>query len=100
MDGVRKNAMNTNLAIQLSEHTFAQLSEQAAAAGTTPAELAAAVVESKFAGAPAIKIDAPTARAAFERCFGSVDLGAPIGTDNAAIDADLARQYGASNGSA
>jgi len=39
--------------------------------------------------------DAAAARAEFERCIGSLDLGRPIGIANPAIDADIARQYGA-----
>lgn len=92
--------MSTNLSIHLSEHTFALLSEKAAAIGATPAELAAAALESTFAGGEVSAIDPAIARKAFEQCFGSIDLGAPIGTENTAIDADLARQYGASNESA
>lgn len=92
--------MNTNLAIQLSEHVFALLAEHAAAVGKSPEELAASVVESEFAGRQDTPRDAAKARADFERCFGSVDLGRPIGVSNAMIDADLAREYGVPNGSA
>jgi hypothetical protein len=92
--------MSTNLAIQLSEQAFAALSEQAIAAGKTPSELAESVVECIYAGGRSKPIDPATARAEFERCFGSVDLGRPIGLANEAIDADLAREYGAPTGSA
>jgi hypothetical protein len=90
--------MNTNLAIHLSEHTFEILTQQAAAAGKTPAELAASAVEQIYSTARPISTDPATARANFERCFGSVDLGRPVGIANAAIDADLAREYGNVNG--
>jgi predicted DNA-binding antitoxin AbrB/MazE fold protein len=40
------------------------------------------------------------ARLRFERCFGSVDLGQPIGIENSAIDTDLAREYRSANGPA
>ena len=39
------------------------------------------------------------ARFAFEQSFGSIDLGQPVGIDNAAIDADLAREYRRAYGS-
>ena len=92
--------MNTNLAIQLSEDAFVLLSEQALAAGKTPAELAASVVENIYAGGHPKSLNAATARAEFERCFGSIDLGQPVGLANPAIDADLAREYGTANGPA
>ncbi len=44
--------------------------------------------------------DAQAARASFEQCFGSVDVGQPIGIENSAIDADLAREYRAVDGPA
>lgn len=34
-----------------------------------------------------------SARERFERHFGEVDLGCATGTDNAQIDADIAREY-------
>jgi len=40
--------------------------------------------------------DDDAARKQFEQCFGSVDLGRPIGIENIPIDTDLAREYGAS----
>jgi len=94
--------MNTNndLAIHLSPGAFSTLSHQAAAAGITPAELAAAVVESIYGGEPVALPDAAAARAKFEQCFGSVDLGRSVGVANDAIDADLASEYGAAAGSA
>ena len=91
--------MNTNLAIQLSEHAFSSLSVEASASGKTPAELATSVMESLYAGGRSKSPDARAARSRFERCFGSVDLGRPIGIGNEAIDADLAHGYGAANGS-
>ena len=91
--------MSSNLAIQLNDNTFAILSEQALAAGKTPEELAASVVESVYAGSRSNVVDAATARTEFQRCFGAIDLGHPVGVENEAIDADLARQYGATTGS-
>jgi hypothetical protein len=91
--------MHSNLAIQLSEHAFSVLSSEASAAGKTPAELAASIVESIYAGNRIVLPDAEAARARFEKCFGSIDMGHPIGIENEAIDADLARAYGNSGGS-
>lgn len=85
--------MNSSLAIQLSEQTFSVLSSAALAAGKTPAELAASIVESIYEGNRVVSPDAGAARARFERSFGSVDMGRPIGVENEAIDADLARSY-------
>lgn len=90
--------MDTNLAIHLSEHTFEILAEQAMATGKTPAELAASAVEQVYSAARPVPTDPATARANFERCFASVDLGRPVGIANAAIDVDLAREYGNVNG--
>jgi hypothetical protein len=84
----------TNLAIELSDQTFQLLSQQAKATGKTPAELAATVVEIAYSGLPSNGADVSVARAEFERCFGSIDLGRPVGLDNQAIDADLGREYG------
>lgn len=91
--------MPTDLSIQLSDVAFTSLASAASAAGTTPAELAAAVVEQNYARHPVGERDAETARAQFEQLFGSVDLGRPIGLANDAIDADLARSYGSTAGS-
>lgn len=90
--------MDTHLAIHLSEHAFEILAQRAAAVGKTPAELAASAVEQAYSVAQPISTDPATARANFERCFGSVDLGRPVGIANAAIDADLARACGNVNG--
>jgi hypothetical protein len=43
--------------------------------------------------APKTEADRQTARARFEQHFGEIDLGFRTGSDNEAIDADLARQY-------
>jgi hypothetical protein len=91
----KRPIMNTELAIQLSEHTFAVLSSEASAAGKTPAELAASIVENVCAVERADERDPDAANRAFERCFGSIDMGRPIGIDNVQIDADLGRAYGA-----
>jgi hypothetical protein len=85
--------MHTNLDIHLSENAFAALSDEAAALGKSPGELAAKVVESAYSSGQATIKDRDKLRFEFEQCFGSVDLGQPIGIANDAIDADLARAY-------
>ena len=84
--------MDSHLTIQLSEHTFEALSKKAAAAGKTPAELAASAVEQAYSTARRTSIDRAAALANFESCFGSIDLGRSVGIANPAIDADLARE--------
>ena len=83
--------MDSTLAIQLSEHTFSVLSSEASAAGKSPAELAASIVEGIYGGNRVASPNVEAVRARFEKSFGSVDLGQPIGIENEAIDADLAR---------
>jgi hypothetical protein len=90
--------MHAYLDIQLSEIAFAALSHQAAQAGKSPAELASAIVERAYRE-PQNAHKNVAAKAHFEACFGSVDLGRPIGLANPAIDADLARAYGEATGS-
>jgi hypothetical protein len=85
--------MHTNLSIQLSDDAFTALSNEASVLGKTPAELAANVVERVYGGEHITPIDANTARQQFEQCFGSVDLGRPIGISNREIEADLAHEY-------
>ena len=92
--------MNTQLAIELSEQAFLSLSDEATIAGKSPAELAASVVENVYGVIRAGSSDAGAARSQFERCFGSIDLGRPIGIGNEAIDSDLARGYGPTTGCA
>jgi hypothetical protein len=86
--------MSSNLSIQVSDQAFQMLSSEALAAGKSPAELAAAAVESIYAGGQrGSAADAQAARSRFEKCFGSVDLGRPIGIVNETIDNDLVGQY-------
>jgi hypothetical protein len=86
--------MHTDLSIHLSEQAFSLLANEASAAGTTPAELAAALVEKAYAADSSASVIA--AGKGFVQCFGSVDLGKPIGLANGDIDADLAQAYGTS----
>lgn len=77
------------LTLTVSAAAFDQLDAQAKARGTSPARLAAEALEREFhVAVPA----APPARRLEDR-FGSIDLGAPTGTDNESIDRDLAEVY-------
>ncbi len=87
--------MSTQLPIQLSDQAFESLASAAKAAGKTPAEQAAAAVEAIYSGAAVNSANPEAANRLFEQCFGSVDMGRPIGIANPAIDADLGNEYGA-----
>jgi hypothetical protein len=86
--------MSRTLTVQLSEEVYAALGRRAEATGTSPAELAAASLESQFHScSPCQEGQRQAARERFERRFGAVDLGYPTGADNESIDADLAKGY-------
>ena len=85
--------MSQTLVVQLSEEAYAALRE-AESAGTSPADMAAALVERQVAGGSfRSAAESQAARERFERHFGEIDLGRPTGADNEAIDADLAREF-------
>ena len=90
--------MDQALILHLKEDVLAEIRRQASQSGTSPAQLATTILEREFAGgtAPGDGTLIPDERAAcerFERHFGELDLGHPTGTDNASIDADIAREY-------
>jgi hypothetical protein len=94
--------MSQILTVEVDDQVYQAICKQAEAAGTSPAQLAGSALAKQFNGKPK-RVDTRTdaekqaARERFERHFGSVDLGHPIGTDNEAIDADLAREYGSTH---
>ena len=90
--------MATELAIHLSEQALSSLTAAAVAAGRSPAEQAAVVVEKVYASESAHAVEADAANRAFESCFGSVDMGRPVGIINTEIDADLVRGYDSAPG--
>lgn len=90
--------MAAQLNIQLTESTLARLTLAADAAGQSPPELVAAVVERAFGERDAVMPE-PGQRGQLMKLFGSLDMGRPVGIDNDAIDADLAREYEAPTGS-
>jgi hypothetical protein len=91
--------MSQTLTVELDDQVYDAICNQAEAAGSSPAQFAAAALELRFNGFhhradTRTQVEKQAARERFESHFGSVDLGHPIGTDNEQIDADLAREYG------
>lgn len=90
--------MSHPLTIELSDVAYQALQLQAHASAQTAAALAAAALEQRF-GSPAGRqqqmsdTEKQMARERFEGHFGAVNLGYATGTENEAIDADLARSY-------
>ena len=85
--------MSQTLVVQLSEEAYAALRREAESAGTSPADMAAAMVERQVGGGPFHSAaNSQAARERFERHFGEIDLGHPTGADNETVDADLARE--------
>jgi hypothetical protein len=93
--------MSQALHIEVSDEAFSEIRRQAESAGTSPAQLAAVMLEQQFggpssleyAGSPEMEAGRRAARERFERHFGAVNLGYATGADNESIDADLARAY-------
>ena len=93
--------MSRALSVELSDAAFAALEIRARAAGRSPADLAAGLLEQQFIvpnggqglQRPPDEQTKQAARERFERHFGAVNLGQPTGADNESIDADLARAY-------
>ena len=90
--------MGQALILHLRDDVLAEIRRQASQSGASPAQLAADVLEREFVGgthpgAGPLTPDEQAACEQFEQHFGEVDLGRPAGTDNASIDADLAREY-------
>ena len=75
--------MSYLLSVRLPDELSKSLEQLAAAAGQTPEEWIAAIVRQRLAR----RDDR------LRRHFGSVDLGAPTGIENARIDADLAQAF-------
>lgn len=85
--------MSAPLTLHLSDDASAALRREAEAVGTTPEDLALRVLEGRFTPAPEPTSPSPSDDDPFARLFGSVSGPVPGGTDNEAIDADLAREY-------
>src|SRR5438034_5434649 len=91
--------MSQTLRVEVSDQAYSAIRRQAESAGTSPAQLAAGLLERQFgngledAGVPKTEADRQAARDRFERHFGAVNLGYATGADNESIDADLTREY-------
>ena len=81
--------MSQILNLTLSDSTFAAIKQQAAAVGTSPADLVRDLLEKQY-HLTSLK---ENAKLRFEKHFGEVDLGYPSGADNESIDRDLADDY-------
>jgi hypothetical protein len=91
--------MSQSLTVEINDQAYETIRQQAEAAGKSPAKFAGALLEERCNGKPKAadprsEAEKEAARQRFRRHFGAVDLGHPIGIDNEAIDADLAREYG------
>lgn len=84
--------MSQFLQVTLSDEVFVALERQAAAEGSDPATVAAAMLQSHFRPSLPRANDA-AAVAAFRAMFGTAGVGHPAGLDNDAIDADLLKDY-------
>jgi alkanesulfonate monooxygenase SsuD/methylene tetrahydromethanopterin reductase-like flavin-dependent oxidoreductase (luciferase family) len=89
--------MSQQLTLELSDELYAALQQRAESTGTSPARVATAVLEAEIVVPTKSEAERQAARDRFRRHFGSVDLGRPTGVDNESIDADLAREYGATH---
>lgn len=93
--------MSQTLVVELSDDVYAEVTQRAVAAHTSPAQIIATSLEQHFRRGGSghqwqqerSEAELQAARARFERHFGAVDLGYATGTDNESIDADLAREY-------
>ena len=93
--------MSQTLILEVSDEVYTALQRRAEAASTSPAHLAATLLERQFgalsdsrdAGRPQTVAGREAARERFERHFGAVNLSHATGADNDSIDSDLAREY-------
>ena len=88
--GIGGNVMVRQLTLRVSAAVFDELQSRAEARGTSAAKLAQVALETEFRPTP-LHLAATGRR--LEDHFGVIDLGAPTGADNEAIDRDLAAIY-------
>lgn len=84
--------MSQFIQVNVSDEVFGALERQAAAEGSDPATIAAAMLQAHF------QLSLPRTKDteavdAFRAMFGAADLAHPTGLDNDAIDADLIKDY-------
>jgi hypothetical protein len=84
--------MSVELKIEISDATFQGIVAKARQIGLSPEGWTISVLEREVA----IETNGTTRRepGLIRKYFGIVDLGAPTGSENESIDADLAKEYG------
>ncbi|MBJ7899604.1 MAG: hypothetical protein GC158_06745 [Cyanobacteria bacterium RI_101] len=88
--------MNKSLTLELSEQIFELIQRQAISIGISPAQLAAILLEQKFAPifpSPLVKGEINTEKPNFARHFGTLELSDSTNLENESIDIDLAREH-------
>jgi hypothetical protein len=88
--------MSQILTLELNDQAFAAIQQQAQTIGIPPATLIATLLEQKFSPLvkrPLTDADTISARAKFERHFGTLAPTLAVDLDNESIDADLAAEY-------
>lgn len=88
--------MTQILTLELNDQIFTAIQQQAEAIGIPPEQLAAKLLEQQFGQVFKLLLseaEKETARAKFERHFGTLKLEHPTTLDNESIDADLVREY-------
>ncbi|NEQ21347.1 MAG: hypothetical protein F6K28_19415 [Microcoleus sp. SIO2G3] len=88
--------MTRILTLELNDQIFTAIQRQAEAIGIPPEQLAATLLEHRFGQVFKLLLpeaEKETARARFERHFGTLNLEHPTDLDNESIDADLVREY-------
>jgi hypothetical protein len=88
--------MSQILTLELNDQAFAAIQQQAQTIGIPPENLAATLLEQKISPIsqrPPTDADIISARAKFERHFGTLKPALAVDLDNASIDADLATEY-------
>ena len=89
--------MSQLITVEFDDAIFESLRRRADQAGITPAEWVAERVASQLKAGQVPVESVEEGRRRFEALIGSVDLGAPTGTDNESIDRDLAEEYAATH---
>jgi len=90
--------MEHTLTVTLPDEIYQPLVEAASKQGRTPEEFAAEQLARDVMPRRSVtEAEAQAAQARFERHFGTYDSGDPRSADNERIDADLAREYGATH---
>ena len=97
--------MSRILILELSDEVYTTIQHEAANTRTSPAHWLATALEQQYgsrqtwpdARRSLSAVDQHAARVRFEQHLGEVDIPDAMGADNDQIDADLAREYGATH---